>query len=206
MTAVSSLCSKGILLKTGKLSKQGKTNDVVEKYLLQQSRSTLSRKWSWPGDAPGDDRVRLLEVKVLQNSKGQEFVNINELTEISMRFQILKTCKNVVCGFNFYDLSGICLFSHADWRPNNMKPGKYIKKLKIPAQTFAEGFVKILSQIVFYDPLSTPIIIPDTVSFEAIELDSPEAVRGPYKGPWPGAVRLGLNWSESEEMLDIEQR
>ncbi len=197
MQAVASLCSTGILLIHGKLSKKGKTDEVVGKYLVQQTRNTVSRRWSWPGDAPGDHRVRLLSVSILQDNQETNLIDINKPAEVLMEFAVLEPCRNVVTGFSFYDNQGVCLFAHCDWRPNILKSGRYIKKLKIPSQTFAEGSISILCQIVFYDPSSTPVIIPEASRFDAVELHSPLAVRGPYKGPWPGLVRLGLIWEDT---------
>ncbi|MFM8458215.1 MAG: ABC transporter ATP-binding protein, partial [Chthoniobacterales bacterium] len=198
MPAVTSLCSRAVLLQSGQIRSVGSAGDVAAEYINSQADSVASRRWKWPGDAPGDDRIRLLGVSVCQGGVETRAVDINRDAEMVMEFEALKEVRNVVCGFNFYDLGGTCLFAHCDWRPNRLDKGHYRKVLMLPAQTLAEGPISVLCQIVFYDPNTTPVIVPDVVSFDAMELDAPQAVRGPYKGPWPGLVRLGLRWSEAQ--------
>lgn len=200
MPAVTNLCGRAILLQSGKIRSVGSAVEVAAEYITSQADSVASRRWQWPGDAPGDDRVRLLAVSVSQSGVETNTVDINRDTEIIMEFEALIELRNAICGFNLYDFGGSCLFANCDWRPNRLEKGRFRKALKIPAQTLAEGPVAVLCQIVFYDPTSTPVILPEVVTFDAIEFDSPYAVRGLYKGAWPGLLRLGLQWTHAEKL------
>ena len=91
----------------------------------------------------------------------------------------------------------MCLFNHCDWRPNQLAAGRYRKFVEIPAQTLAEGPTTILVQLIFYDPDVRSVIFPEALIFDAVDSDDPIAVRGPYKGAWPGVVRLRLQWSDA---------
>ena len=71
-----------------------------------------------------------------------------------------------------------------------------MKELIIPAQTLPEGKFNILVHLTFYDPMIPSVVEKEVLFFEAIESDHPSSVRGLYKGPWPGVLRLGLEWSE----------
>ena len=54
--------------------------------------------------------------------------------------------------------------------------------------------------IAFFDPLTASVLEKETLFFEAIDSDSEHTVRGLYKGPWPGVLRLGLPWSNYEKV------
>ena len=197
MNAVAGLCGRCILLESGGVRQAGPSAEVVAEYIASQAFDVAERVWAWPGNAPGDDTVRLLGLRVVQDGAVVNFVDINRDFDVVMDFVVLRDARNVVSGFNFSDAGGTCLFAHCDWRPNHLGAGRYRKMLKIPAQTLAEGPLSVLCQIVFYDPVSTPVVLPDVLTFNAVEVGAPSAVRGPYKGAWPGVVRLGLQWTEA---------
>jgi lipopolysaccharide transport system ATP-binding protein len=196
MAAVTQLCSRGILLVQGRKELDGFAHDVVQTYLSSQSDQTSSRVWSYPGDAPGDDLVRLLGARVIQEDIIASVVDINQSFQIELEFAALKNVQNLIGGVNFYDIQGNCLFCSADWRPNSLTPGKYIKRINVPAQVLAEGRISILIQLVFYDPDIRSVVLPDALVFDTMESEHPDAVRGLYKGPWPGALRVKLPWSD----------
>jgi lipopolysaccharide transport system ATP-binding protein len=195
MAAVTQLCSRALWLNNGTCSLAGHTADVVQKYLLADAIAVWERSWSWPGDAPGDDRVRLLGTSVLQHGETTGVVDINEDFELEIRFAVLRPCRNLITGFNFYNFQGTCLFSNCDWRPNQLPPGLYRKRVSLPSPLLAEGVVSVLVQLVFYDPLVESVILPDLLSFDAVDTNSRKAVRGRYTGSWPGLLRPSLNWS-----------
>jgi len=43
-------------------------------------------------------------------------------------------------------------------------------------------------------------VLPDTLRFEAVDSDHPMAVRGQYKGQWPGVVRIHIPWTDAEQV------
>jgi hypothetical protein len=69
--------------------------------------------------------------------------------------------------------------------------------MQLPAQTLAEGRFSALVQLVFFDPDVQSVVLPEAISFEGADSDCPTAVRGTYRGAWPGVMRLGLPWTEA---------
>lgn len=194
MGAVQALCQRAVWLHNGALKRDGPVDGVVNEYLSSQVEGTSERAWAWPGEAPGDDRIRLTAARLRQAGRVTALVDINQPLDIELEFDVLRPCRNLISGCNFYDTAGTCLFASCDWRPNELAPGRYRKTVTVPAQTFAEGGVNVLTQLVFYDPMALSVILPDTLCFEAMDTDSPNAVRGRYTGPWPGMVRIPLQW------------
>jgi lipopolysaccharide transport system ATP-binding protein len=207
MAAITQLCNRVVLVDRGQIKMDGIPQRVAELYLTQERAPTAERYWSYPGDAPGDERVRLLWLRVIQDNHIAPVIDINQTTMIEMGFRLLKPAKNVVTGVSFYDSQGVCLFAHCDWRPNELLPGVYRKTAILPGQRLAEGQINLLAQIVFYDPNIPSVVLPNALTFDAVDSPHPRSVRGPYKGPWPGIVRLDLEWSEAVSVpVTVEER
>jgi lipopolysaccharide transport system ATP-binding protein len=198
MPAITQLCNSAVLIKEGEVQKTGLADSVVRHYIATQSMVLGARFWD-DKNAPGDDLVRLISCRVIQNQNSVDIVDINIDAEIEVTFRLLKDVSNLIPGINLYNIDEICVFDRCDWASNHLNNGLYKKKLKIPAQTLAEGQYSILVHLTFFDPLILSVVQKDTMFFEAIDSDNPNAVRGLFKGPWPGIVRLGLKWGEYEK-------
>lgn len=121
---------------------------------------------------------------------------------VELEFLTLCNARDLITGVSFYDAMGTCLFASCDWRPTRLPPSRYLKHVEIPARFLAEGRVNILVQLVFYDPDIRSVVEPDVMAFDAADSDHPLAVRGHYKGTWPGLVRPGLPWGEAQALAE----
>ena len=200
MPAVTQLCDKGVWIDGGVVRKTGSSEEVVKEYLASGSESPSERRWDYPGDAPGDDLVRLLGCRLKQRGTISSIIDINEKCTIEMDFEVLDARPNLITGVTFLDAFNSCLFAHCDWRTNNLGKGVFRKSVEVPAYTFAEGQVNILIQMLYYDPFHRSVWQPDVLGFDAIDTDSAGSIRGPVKGGWPGAVRLSLPWSDASPL------
>ena len=196
MPAVTQLCDKGVWIDGGKVRQVGSSESVVKEYLASGSESPSERKWTFPGDAPGDDSVRLLGCRLKQREVISSIIDINAKCCIELDFQLLDSRSNLVTGVTFTDAFNSCLFAHCDWRSNDLGKGVFRKTVEVPAHTFAEGKVNILVQLLYYDPIRRCVWQPDVLGFDAIDTNAESSIRGPVKGGWPGAVRLSLPWSD----------
>jgi hypothetical protein len=124
-------------------------------------------------------------------------IDINRPMDLEVEFAVLRPVQNLISGFSCYNSLGVCLFNSCDWRPNDLAPGRYRKRLQVPAQVFAEDRVSVLLQLVFFEPDVASVVQPDVLHFEAIDSDVEMPVRGHYKGAWPGVLRLGLPWTDA---------
>jgi homopolymeric O-antigen transport system ATP-binding protein len=197
MAAVAQLCEKVVWLENGRSHKIGLAEDVVKEYMTDDNEQIAERRWTHPGDAPGDDRVRLLAVRAVQNELVTSVIDINEPSQIEIEFAVLQDVRNLLTGIEVINSMGISLFGNCDWRPNKLTAGRYRKHVAIPGQLLAEGRVEVILHIAFYDPESTSVLLPRAVAVEAIESDHPLAVRGLYRGPWAGVLRVALPWSDA---------
>jgi lipopolysaccharide transport system ATP-binding protein len=197
LAAVTQLCDRAIWLQDGQIQRAGSAASVTEAYLSSGASQLPERHWSWPGDAPGDDRVRLVGCRVSQAGRTTSVLDINAPATIELEFEALQDLHDLIAGVNLYNAEGLCLLASCDWRPNQLQPGRYRKRVELPSQLLAEGLVSVLVQLVFYEPDVRSAVLPDALRFEAMDSDHPHSVRGRYKGDWPGAVRMYLNWSDA---------
>ncbi|HMD83441.1 MAG TPA: ABC transporter ATP-binding protein [Terriglobia bacterium] len=206
MAAISQLCESAIWLREGRVGLVGPPEQVVAAYLLEGSERCGDRHWPDVSSAPGDDRVRLLRARLAQQGECMTVIDINKPFQVEVQFQALRELRNLISGINLYNQHGVCLFGSCDWRPNHLSPGRYSKSVQLPAHLLAEGPTSVLVQLVFYDPDVRSVVLPDTLAFDAVESNHPGAVRGDYKGAWPGLVRIALPWSDANivsERADI---
>jgi lipopolysaccharide transport system ATP-binding protein len=196
MAAITQLCEKVVWLERGRVQKVDAPDDVVKAYLSHGNAQIVERQWQYPGDAPGDDRVRLLAVRVLQQGHRVSVIDINAPSTVEFEFAVLKPARNLVTGIHVANATGVCLFASRDWRPNQLAPGRYRKHVDIPAQLLAETRLSVDVGLVFYDP-DVPSVQISALVVDTIDSAHPLAVRGPYKGKWPGLLRVRLPWSEA---------
>lgn len=205
LAAITQLCKRGIWLDHGKVRLDDMAGKVVETYVGEQVQHYAERTWSYPGAAPGDDRIRLLGARVVQDEVSTSVIDINCPCTIEMDFCTLQPVDNLIGGVFAFNSSGLAVFGSADWRPNHLAQGTFRKVVHIPAQTLAEGSFSLQLQLVFYDPEIHSVVLDDALGFEAIESDHPLSVRGLYKGPWPGVMRPRLQWEDATP-LTIEPK
>lgn len=201
MAAVTQLCDRSVWLMNGTVRVIGPSDHVVSSYLSAAAEQVAERHWRYPGDAPGDDRVRVLAGRVVQRGEVTAVVDINQACRIELEFQVLRPARNLLTGINLHDLHGTCIFNTVDWRESTLQPGRYRKHVEVPAQTLAEGVTRVLLRAVFYEPDVMSAVVPDALTFEGMDSDHPLAVRGHYKDTWPGAVRLRLPWSDATPIV-----
>jgi lipopolysaccharide transport system ATP-binding protein len=197
MAAVTQLCRKAIWLQAGRLVEMGESDAVVQRFMRRYSEHTGEKKWSYPGDAPGDNLVRLIGASIQQNGLPTAVIDINHPSQIEFEFLVLEECRNLVSGINLINSEEVCLLTHLDWRSNHMKPGRYRKRVNLPAQLLAEGPVSVSMQLSFYEPSIRGAIVSHALEFEAVDSDHPQAIRGLHTGRWPGVLRLPLDWEDA---------
>jgi lipopolysaccharide transport system ATP-binding protein len=200
MPAVTQLCDRGVWIHGGKVRSIGTSEEVVKEYLASGSENPSERSWQYPGDAPGDELVRLLGCRLKQRGDITSIVDINAPCQVEMDFEVLSARPNLVTGVTFSDAFNSVLFAHCDWRPNELGAGRFRKVVEVPAHTFAEGQINILIQLLYYEPFIRNVWAPDVLGFDAIDSSCETSIRGPVKGGWPGAVRLSLPWGDAQRL------
>jgi lipopolysaccharide transport system ATP-binding protein len=146
MSMISSLCSKAILLESGKVSQLGFPADVILRYYSSGHSSPAQVDFTKMNKYVGDDYAVLLE-GYIKNSKGQitTDIDINESITIGMRYRILvQRSFNLVYPYpncNVFASDGTHIFYSSV--PNSELsppvPGEYKAEFSIPGNLLNSG-------------------------------------------------------------------
>ena len=148
MSAIKSLCTKAILLEKGEITHTGIAEEVVEKYVIGDSKHLIGEKiWTSPsktnrakGVIPGRELARLKAVRVLNDSGSvcTEFT-VRDNIYLQMECEIYREAKYMDVNFYIYNERGNCVLSTFDnSRDNDNRkayPGIYRFTTKIPIVT-----------------------------------------------------------------------
>jgi lipopolysaccharide transport system ATP-binding protein len=133
MTAVRSLCTRGILLENGKVILEGKVDEILNFYL----KSNHNRN-SWRGE-DGDNSMKLLKVEIF--SENEIFMN-TEPIQILMKFELGEKFNDIVVGVNICSSTGNPLVGllYNDYNDYcEIEPGIYEVSFTIPSCSLATG-------------------------------------------------------------------
>ena len=142
LAAVKSLCTRAILLESGRLVADGSPNDVVGEYVSTGEEGRLTREWL--GDeAPGDEHARLLRFGISQTVEDvRGIVWSSRAIDIVMTVRIDHAVPRFQVGLEFLDGNGLELFetSHRDLGfVSELAEGTHELSVTIPGGVLNEG-------------------------------------------------------------------
>jgi len=201
MPAVTRLCERVILLDKGSVLMDGTAHQVVSTYLSSGLGTTARRTWPDIAEAPGNDIVRLREVRVrTEDGRTTDAADIRRPIGIEMTYDVLKSGHVLVPNFHFYNEEGVCAFivsdQHSpDWRNRARSVGRYVSTVWVPGNLLSEGTLVVNAVISTMDPVTVHFDERDAVAFQIIDSLDGDSARGAYAGPMPGVFRPILDWT-----------
>jgi lipopolysaccharide transport system ATP-binding protein len=173
--------------------------------------STARREWPDPREAPGNEIVRLLAVRVREkDGRIAEAVDIRRPVALEMDYEVLQGGTVLVPNFHFYNEEGICVFIANDldpsWRRRPKAPGWYRTRAWIPGNFLSEGTLIVWAALSTLDPVHVHALERDAVAFQVVDGLHGDSARGDYAGPYPGVVRPLLHWETETEVGAGEAR
>jgi lipopolysaccharide transport system ATP-binding protein len=199
MDAISRLCNRTIVLKNGEVEFNGNTEQGINIYFNKESGSNAIAKWESGKDAPGDDKVRLLEVLSINSSMtaaGQ--FDVRYPVGIKFKYEVLEDNIEFTHGVNLHNHDGVHLFSSHDTetaKQNKIfQKGVYEATVWIPGNLLAEGVISASVAVMSYSPFHIFFHERDVISFAVIDPMEGDSARGIYSGPFPGIFRPSLKW------------
>lgn len=140
-SALSTLCTKGILLNQGHIVSNGNIADVLRDYI----HAGDSDEQSWGGDA-GDETVRLNRTWVKSLDPEGIFDTTRDI-EIGIEINLLKSVEGLILGFALfsefeYELAYV-LYDDAEKKSEVQPSGVMQKRFVIPGNTLAQGRYRI---------------------------------------------------------------
>lgn len=202
MQAVSRLCTRVLWIKDGELFRDGESRTVISEYLHEQSQIGAERRWDEVSNAPGNEDVRLIAVRVLNERKEvSSNIDIRDNVFVEMEYEVLKK-RVLVPSIQLNNEHGACiLVSHdwqGEWRKKDRPAKRYTSRVKIPGNLLSEGPVFVSVAAARHDPPFTYFSERDVVTFNVSETAGGDSARGDLTGPIPGVVRPVLKWEGND--------
>lgn len=195
MTAVKSLCQKGILMQSGKLVYADNAENTVNEYLKKEALKLFEQQYSTPEKAPGNDQVRLKQCAVVPQYKDdvEDIIEVATPVDIEFDFWWMSEPAKLSLSLHLYNLEGNMIFNiHT---PVIFTEKKEIRSVcRIPGKLLNDGSYYI-SMMVVKDG-TTPIYNFEECLHFTIE---DQRIGYDWHGKWPGMVRptfIPFNFTE----------
>jgi homopolymeric O-antigen transport system ATP-binding protein len=198
------LCDRAILLQDGQVAMDGPTADVVALYEQQTIGQSSEIVWEDEAEAPGDDVVRLLSVRVVDEEEGTTRVaDVRRPVGIEIGFRVLNRGKPIVPKIKLYDQHGATAFNAIDVSERWLvaaDPGEYVATAWIPSNFLNEGRMSVDADIVSFGgaKFHPHASARQVVSFHVYDPAEGDSARGSFTGQWRGVVRPLLDWTTEE--------
>jgi lipopolysaccharide transport system ATP-binding protein len=166
--------------------------------------------WSNPTSAPGDDRVRLKSVRVI-NERGElaPEVDIRQPIVVEVDYWNLSSDPDFrpYVNLHFFNAEGVCLFVSMDanntsWRKRRGTNSLVTTRCHIPGNYLAEGTMFVTTAISSLNPTTVHVYVDDAVAAHISDPSEGDGVRGEWTGDWPGVVRPLLEWEATQSAPD----
>jgi len=201
ISTITRLCTRAVLLQTGKLTDDGDPATVGSRYLRGSALAEVGeRVWNNLVEAPGDDTVRLRRVRLL-NDRGItcESVKTIEPVGFELEYEVLRDNAALTPNVHIYNSDGICVFITIDTDPewgNRPRPrGLYRSTVWCPANYLNESVLSIDVAITTLSSMTVHVHEREALSLTVTDSVDNQYTRGAYHGTIPGAVRPHLRWA-----------
>jgi lipopolysaccharide transport system ATP-binding protein len=174
MQSIIQLCSKAILLTSGRKALEGESRLVIDKYLTEGSWAlTLADIAGTINSLPPDPAFRLREIDIVQCGKSGTDLISGEEVEIVVEYDIFQEAAGFHIWLSLCDADGTLLFDslHNGSAPTipTVYPGTYVSRGTIPADLLAGRMYDLEINAAIHAvrtciPQPTPLRIPINVT------------------------------------------
>ena len=201
MQTVAQLCDRAILLDGGRVVEDGRSPDVVARYLQSGLGSGSSRVWADDESAPGDGLVRLRSARVVGEDGAElDAVDVRKAVGIEIGFRVLRPGQPIFPKIKVTDQRGDIAFNAMDTGPRSREPaapGSYLATAWIPGNLLNEGLTSVDISMC---SIAAPKLVHhanerNVVSFHVQDPGEGDSARGTFTGQWRGVVRPLLRWT-----------
>lgn len=193
MSAMRTLCSKGLYFNNGSIVLEGEMDPVIEKYLSASSDTIVKRNYI--GKDFGDEVVQLLNARLLDSKFSETSVlDFYGGGSIEYTYQIKKAGYIPIPNLHLYNINGDCVMIVSEKEANiKSETGIYQTRVHIPPHFLNDGryIVGIAASTMI--PERVHFFDPKALIFDIVE--DMEKRSSSYRGNIPGIVRPELNWS-----------
>jgi len=199
MGAVRSLCTRGLLLETGRLTLDDDVDTVINTYLSSNEVSSSGMITWQKEDAPQDKELILYGIQMVSESgEVKTAFQIDESFEIRINFEILEEVKNLRLYLRFKTTMSETVFATYEdeqiQKGFNRKPGRYTAICRIPSNVLNNMTYRIY---IGFDSPGYKVLIPGKEYLEVDIIDTSDGYRY-FPGAFDGPIRPVMNWRVEE--------
>ncbi len=194
MTAVKSLCKRGVILQSGLLIDSGNVDTIVSHYLKGDGNIENHKVWNVP--EVKKEGFELLEVGVRKyNGDFSDVIRVDMEYEILIKYRLLKEMK-IHFSLVFKNERGEWMFSSSGGKyiDESHNCGEYLQICNIPANFFNWGSYAI-DLFVIVDRTKTLLRENDVVSYT---VSNKEIALGGWMGKEPGDITPNFVYNEKK--------
>lgn len=199
------LCERGLLMKQGTIVMDGPIGEVLDHYLQMNLEEVGEVLFPSPKEAPGDDRVRIRAVRVIQDGHPAATVDLSQAFVIEVDYWNLVGATKRVVNLNLSNHKGTMVISSANipsasasldsWYGKPLPAGLFRTRCTIPANLLNVGVYTVdlyvhEGQLGYHGSSAAPEIL----SFHVVD----RTVREDFKQEWGSAIRLPLDWQTDQ--------
>jgi lipopolysaccharide transport system ATP-binding protein len=205
MAAVNDLCTNTLLLSDGKIKNIGKTSQIIDLYLGENSDTETNREWEDLENAPGNSQIKIRKIYSV-NSENQmiNYSLISEEVGIYIEYQVLEDIPYFTHGINVFTTSGIHIFTSHDNNPYEkdsiIKKGVYTTIVWIPANLLQDGDYLVNVACIRYNPFEILFHEENLIKIKLIDSNKNSARPEDYNLELPGLIRPKLNWGKRNQL------
>ncbi len=195
MAAVKRLCPRSILMDRGRVVMEGRTPEVIERYL--SSGGEADRVLRWPkGEAPGNAELVLESIEVLDAAgRFDTALSTADPIDIKVSYQVLSDLRNLRISVTASSTDAVEVFSTSDYffqdKSHIRKPGRYESVCRLPAKFLNTGRYSL--EIAVEVPMERELFKPQIMAFDVGELGHNQM--GPINAAKPaGVLHPELEW------------
>ncbi|HKG11882.1 MAG TPA: polysaccharide ABC transporter ATP-binding protein [Pyrinomonadaceae bacterium] len=205
LAAVTRLCKRVVLLEGGRVTAEGRPQEVVNCYLNSSWKAGAERAWGEGADAPGGGVARLRRVRV-RDARGEtaSAFDVREAVHVEVTYDVLEEGHALVPVVELFNEEGTEVFTTHDageeWRRRARARGRYTSAVRVPGNLLAEG--SLIAQVSVMSHFPSTILHAreaNAVAFQMVDEAGGPSARGDYVGPMPGVVRPLLEWTTRAE-------
>lgn len=201
MPAITTLCSRIILLEEGRVRADGPIAEVLPLYIQSAAVSRGECVWSDPATAPGDEVVKLHAVRIMSDDAVTGEVPIDKELVMEVEYDVLKAGVQLMSAVYLTTAAGIGVLSalnapsaclqEDEWFARPRTVGRYRSRCTLPANFLNDGAYRVAPLLVS-NGLYTHIYAKEAVEFTVHETG---AMRKEFRATWMGVVRPRTQWN-----------
>lgn len=200
MSAITRLCSRAVVLKKGRVVREGAAQTVVNEYLGADWGVAAEKVWENENEAPQNEVVRLKSVRVVDESgRTAQSFDITKRIGLEATYEVLQGGQILITAFHIHGQDRQYLFGlqdvMSDWQRRARETGVYTSTVWVPGNFFNEGgFVVDAAISSHYPATRVHIHEREVIGFEVIDNLLGKTTRGDYQGTFQGFIRPDFEW------------